>query len=73
MDERTPDRPTAQSEPCDYEVPKDPIERRARIEEGMRESRQRMLDAIREHDETLRELEKKKGILERLFGYRTSV
>lgn len=57
----------------DFEIPADPIERQARIERGLRESRADYLRTIREFDEAMKELEKEKGILERLFGYRTSI
>jgi hypothetical protein len=57
----------------DFEIPADPVERQARIDRGSRESRADYLRTIREFDEAMKELEKEKGILERLFGYRTSV
>ena len=57
----------------DLEIPSDPVERQARIDRGSRESRADYLRTIREFDEAMKELEKEKGILERLFGYRTSV
>jgi hypothetical protein len=57
----------------DFEIPADPVERRARIERGLRESRADYLKTIRECDEAMKELEKEKGILEKLFGYRTSI
>ena len=70
------DPPTPSGEPSAFDefgVPTDPVERRARIERGLRESRADYLRTIRECDEAMKELEKEKGILERLFGYRTSV
>ena len=73
MDKKTTDNPNVKSEPDVYEVPKDPAERRAWIEECMRKSHERYIQALREHDKAMRELENKKGILERLFGFRTSV
>lgn len=56
----------------DFEIPVDPVERQARIERGSRESRANYLRTIRECDEALKDMEKEKGILESLFGYRTS-
>jgi hypothetical protein len=57
----------------DLEVPKDEAQRKARIERGMQECHESLLDAIRDLDRTLLELEKEQGIFERWFGYRTSV
>ena len=72
--EKDPSTPSGEQGACDeFGIPTDPVERRARIERGLRESRANYLRTIRECDEAMKELEKEKGILERLFGYRTSV
>lgn len=57
----------------DLEIPKDEAQRRARIELGLRKCQESMMEAIRDLDRTLLELEKEQTIFERWFGYRTSV
>lgn len=57
----------------DLEAPKDEAQRRARIEIGLRKCHENMMDAIRDLERTLLELEKERTIFERWFGYRTSV
>lgn len=73
MEKEPPSQFDEQGDSEEVDIPVDPVERRARIERGSRESRADYLRTIRECDEAIKELEKEKGILERLFGYRTSV
>ena len=51
----------------------DEAQRKARIEVGLRKCQDSLLDARRELDRTLLELEKEQSVFERWFGYRTSV
>lgn len=57
----------------DLDTPLSSEARKAWIAAVRRKSLENYLEAIREHDETMKALEKQKGILERLFGIRTAV
>ena len=57
----------------DSAVPRDEAQRKARIEIGLKKCQDSLMEARRELDRTLLELEKEQGIFERWFGYRTSV
>jgi hypothetical protein len=59
--------------PAEAALSKDEAQRRALVEEGLRKCHESMMEAKRELERTLIELEKEQGILERWFGYRTSV
>ena len=49
------------------------LRRKSAIARGMQECHEDLLETMRELDRTLLELENEQGILERWFGYRTSV
>jgi len=65
-------QPQMESE-LDSVARRDAAQRKARIEVGLKKCQDSLLDARRDLDRTLLELEKEQGILERWFGYRTSV
>jgi hypothetical protein len=68
----SPVQPKADAE-FDSSAPRDEAQRKARIEIGLRKCQDSLMEARRELDRTLVELEKEQGIFERWFGYRTSV